>query len=725
MQNHTGNFIILNNAQANVAQNSIHLASTASMSPSVSNTSDMLTNDINALENSLLSLIDQSSTASSTTSEAAIAAAGNFYTSQQQAINGYSTINSILNGSLSQNQYKTIIQQPQSPVSSNKFINQIATTPTNKKTIVQQQQQSPYLNLNLLQSSASSNTGQNPIKLINTSPNVLQSQQQQQRLQMIQTTPQVSQQQAILYTSPNTTTNQSPQQIQIINTTNQAQQQQQQAPTIAFLNINNRMVPLQTVNIQQKQQQQQQQQQSTTQSTQALKFVIPSGDQQQQQFVVGNDSNRIIMSTGQQQAQQKPQQPTYYVVQSSQIQQHLNSSQTQQLQPQAQKVNVVQLSGNTGNNNIDTDSSQQANANLVSQIPEKMKTLEQIQLQLRAYQMKIQNALNNLKRDVSNLTQQQQIQLVLSQPEQITLQKLMQRRKDVQNEIQQLQQKLLAPSANNDQANSNSTANVMIASNSNKQDVYNGIINSINTMKAKNDLTLEELDKLKKLIEYKLTFETKFNMQPAVLNGNIQNENKTTGLNGSLNRNTDDNLFSTSTVQQQQTTNNLPIINIKIQSPNVLQNATSTTLNQSPRVITIAGSPSTATSTAITPNAKNRNILMAQQSPNQQQQHKPISGSIKIRNVPICTVGSFGSTPTVLPQNITPVTSTTLKTKPIRTIIGNTSAALNGNVTITPAANNSVFKLLNYDVLAVSVGFGNLHHYWPLQSSRLLKYPKI
>jgi hypothetical protein len=127
-----------------------------------------------------------------------------------------------------------------------------------------------------------------------------------------------------------------------------------------------------------------------------------------------------------------------------------------------QQQQYVLLSNNTNNNNNATvestyqytnnvNSSSHNPVNLGAEITEKMKQLEQIQNQLKAIHHKLTSNVqdpsnqNSSSSDKSVFTQQQ-IQSLLSIDEQSQLHKLLSQRKTVQSEIQQLQQKLLAPS---------------------------------------------------------------------------------------------------------------------------------------------------------------------------------------------------------------------------------------------------------------------------------------
>ena len=478
-------------------------------------------------------------------------------------INGYATINSLLNNN-NNNSFKNIAIAPLNP---NNGINQgvltpkkitknlnlpniTPTPPQNQSQYPQQQQQQPIFNINLVNSSqniANSPTIQplnQNFKFINSPLNANNvASTTNQRVQIIQPLSpqqqqhQQQQQQQFIYT-PNSN-------IQILNASSQQQQQQ---PTttfilnnnnnnnnnntnnsntgtqIAYLNINNRMVPIQTLNIGKQQPQQQSgnaqiitpQLLQQLQQQQGVKIVLPSDIEN-----VNNVNNRILVSNSALQQQQQQQQKqsnlnTYYVIQQAtpnqqqqQPQQIMNNNNNtisfsniqpqpqpqQQQQQQQQKVNILL----SNNNNATTPST-----NLGAEITDKMKTLEQINLQLRDIQLKL-------------ASQVQQSNIKMSDVEQKSLDQLLQKRRDVQAEIQQLKQKLLSPAAaaaaaattttttNNEVLNIN--GNIVNSNNNiNKVDLYQQILTKIENLKNKIDNNLntnEDLDQYKKLIELK------------------------------------------------------------------------------------------------------------------------------------------------------------------------------------------------------------------------------
>ena len=269
-----------------------------------------------------------------------------------------------------------------------------------------------------------------------------------------------------------------------------------------FLNINNRIVPVQTVNLkqangntalvqqqastlnnQQNLQLQQQggqriqvigavnstQQQYSQQQQQQQPQMIQIRPQQQQQFIYTNEATNV--STNGQQSQQ------YIIYNAQQQQQQQNSPQTYQTY-------------NTSTGQLAVPS-----ANLTSEIPEKMRLLEQIQKQLRAYQVKIStvSAPNgpppDLKPNTPVTYTTQQIQAALTVAEQNQLQKLITQRKTVQQEIQQLQHKLLAP---NTAPASPTPAAAATTTTTNTTNV-NQTVNSANLTSAPNSLTKLQL----------------------------------------------------------------------------------------------------------------------------------------------------------------------------------------------------------------------------------------
>ena len=137
--------------------------------------------------------------------------------------------------------------------------------------------------------------------------------------------------------------------------------------------------------------------------------------------------------------------------------------------------------------------------NLGAEITEKMKLLEQIQNQLKMFHAKLTNNTNS----TTTAFTQQQIQSLLTLDEQNLLQKLVMQRKTVQNEIQMLQQKLLAPSSSSSShtntstntatnatplssLNTSSATNILYVPTNSKPQVItatNGQLNSINSMR--------------------------------------------------------------------------------------------------------------------------------------------------------------------------------------------------------------------------------------------------
>ena len=207
-------------------------------------------------------------------------------------------------------------------------------------------------------------------------------------------------------------------QVQSINNTNNVSQM--------YLNINNRIVPIQTLNLKQN---------STNNIT------IPNNDNQMQRFQIV--TNNTTNSQLQQQQQLRP----------------LIANQQQQITNDTNNSNQPQyfiLSNNSTNLQPISTNTTTSTTSLNTDIPEKMRELELIQNQLRAFQQKLSNDPNNKAK--TTLTQQQ-IQAMLTVNEHSQLQNLLQQKKTVQAEIQRLQQKLLSPATTSttitDKANTN------------------------------------------------------------------------------------------------------------------------------------------------------------------------------------------------------------------------------------------------------------------------------
>ena len=268
-----------------------------------------------------------------------------------------------------------------------------------------------------------------------------------------------------------------------------------------FLNINNRIVPVQTVNLKQANGNTAlvQQQASTLNNQQNLQLQQQGGQriqligavnsaqqysqqqqqpqmiqirpQQQQQFIYTNEASNVSTNG---------QQPQQYIIYNAQQQQQQQQQQNSPQMNQAYSAGTGQLAGPSGN--------------LTSEIPEKMRLLEQIQKQLRAYQVKISSvsAPNGPPADLKPNTPvtytTQQIQAALTLAEQNQLQKLITQRKTVQQEIQQLQQKLLAPNL----APASPTPAATAAATTNTTNV-NQTVNSTNLTSAPNSLTKLQL----------------------------------------------------------------------------------------------------------------------------------------------------------------------------------------------------------------------------------------
>ena len=166
-----------------------------------------------------------------------------------------------------------------------------------------------------------------------------------------------------------------------------------------------------------------------------------------------------------------------------------------------------------------------------------MRQLEQIQNQLRSFQVKIASTLQTSveKNQPNGSYTAQQIQSALNPLEQTQLQKLMLQRKTVQTEIQQLQQKLLAPHQQQQQQQQQQTSCSSSASsnqeepaksNLTKLQLYQQVLLKINSIKNSKtvvssngettttqlQMTSEEFDQFKKLLELQSQLQAELNL---------------------------------------------------------------------------------------------------------------------------------------------------------------------------------------------------------------------
>lgn len=146
------------------------------------------------------------------------------------------------------------------------------------------------------------------------------------------------------------------------------------------------------------------------------------------------------------------------------------------------------------------------NTSLAGDIAQKMKQLEQIQSQLKQYQQKIllmtSKSQHQQHPQTPTVLTQAQIQAVLTNDEQLQLQKLINTKKSVEAEIQQLKQKLM---------NQETSAQTQAQS---KQQLLNQVNQKLNALRSSKTVTVdsntgqqqlvlthEEFDQMKKLID--------------------------------------------------------------------------------------------------------------------------------------------------------------------------------------------------------------------------------
>ena len=289
-------------------------------------------------------------------------------------------------------------------------------------------------------------------------------------------------------------------QVQSINNTNNVSQM--------YLNINNRIVPIQTLNLKQN---------STNNIT------IPNNDNQMQRFQIV--TNNTTNSQLQQQQQLRP-------LIANQQQQQITNDTNNSNQPQ-----YFILSNNSTNLQPISTNTTTSTTSLNTDISEKMRELELIQNQLRAFQQKLSNDPNNKAQ--TTLTQQQ-IQAMLTVNEHSQLQNLLQQKKTVQAEIQRLQQKLLSPATTSttitDKANTNQPNDLKLTfvNNTNtpltKLQLYQQLIIKLNNFKNSKTatstilnnsgqkysqelrLTPEEFENFKKLTTFQTQLEKELNL---------------------------------------------------------------------------------------------------------------------------------------------------------------------------------------------------------------------
>jgi hypothetical protein len=321
----------------------------------------------------------------------------------------------------------------------------------------------------------------------------------------------------------------------ILQNSNQVQNSQSNSNSGAsgqiFLNINNRIVPIQSLNIKnattstigpailntsslQPQQ---------TQSVQRVQFITTNNAQLSQQNI--SQQNNLYSSTNQSATSE-----TIISTSNNNSSSNLTSSTGTTTSLQNQQYLII---SNNNQNNTPTVQTQQHNSiSLGADITDKMKQLEQIQNQLKAFQLKLTSSTEIDSSNSTTTFTQQQIQSILTQSEQIQLQKLIVQRKNVQNEIQQLQQKLLlTPSV----SVTDSPNNTATTTSSNKMQLLQQVTAKINSIKSNKSvinssnpneqqlvMTQEEFEQMKKLIDLQSQLQNELNSNN---HNNMQQQN--------------------------------------------------------------------------------------------------------------------------------------------------------------------------------------------------------
>lgn len=243
-----------------------------------------------------------------------------------------------------------------------------------------------------------------------------------------------------------------------------------------FLNINNRIVPIQTLNLKQpistnnsnsnnisaNNQGNVIQQSGIQQNNMGIQQLQQAGGQRIQILSSVNSNNQLNSQQSSQMIQIRPNPQTTEDVVNGGLNNSNNNISTTTTNTNISSSNISGgnvITGDTNSNILNQSqySSLQANqsqattaSNLSAEITEKMRQLENIQKQLRSYQIKIASSSNteaDSKSSTPTTYTSQQIQSALTIPEQALLQKLIIQRKTVQTEIQTLQQKLLTPNS--------------------------------------------------------------------------------------------------------------------------------------------------------------------------------------------------------------------------------------------------------------------------------------
>ena len=304
-----------------------------------------------------------------------------------------------------------------------------------------------------------------------------------------------------------------------------------------FLNINNRIVPIQSVNL------------KNSPSSNSSISIQQHQPQEVQRLQLIASSNSVVTSA---QYNQHNQPTTIYTTANASNETSNNSNNnvntilssnplsstiTPANNPNNQQYLILSSNSNK-NTPAKTIQPQNHNAaSLSTEITEKMKQLELIQNQLKSFQIKLASFTKTDSSANTTTFTQQQIQSVLTSSEQTELQKLIIQRKNVQTEIQQLQQKLLlAPSSINQISNTVTIPTSLITNNSssNKLQLLQQVTAKINEIKSTKSvanpnnpteqqlvLTQSEFDQMKKLLEFQSQLQNEIN---SLNNNNLQQQ---------------------------------------------------------------------------------------------------------------------------------------------------------------------------------------------------------
>jgi hypothetical protein len=377
----------------------------------------------------------------------------------------------------------------------------------------QPQQQQQLNNIKYITTNGSPSmvaVAQSPRYLIQQAQQPTQQPQQQQQ-----------QQQQFLLAQPNQT---------ILSSNNAGGQQ-------VFLNINNRMMPVQQASVGTVG--------SPVASPSMLAYQKPIQQQQQ---------THLVQSPQQQTAQR-----LQFISQTPNQQMVANVDNTINSQTMQQSYVLVANSNGTTNNNTS-----------IADYNEKFKQLEQVQQQLRAFQAKIlagndpnKQAMNMASLNTSStiILTQQQINSALTQPEQAQLQKLVLQKKNLESEIQTLRQKLSTTNssvAGKQQPLQQQQQQQPIQSQATKLQLLQQVTLKLNTLKQSKTqvneatgqqqlvMTQEEFEQMKRLMELQSRLANECKAESAATNSTSTTAStlttNSTVINTTTNQNTTDQL---------------------------------------------------------------------------------------------------------------------------------------------------------------------------------------